>query len=51
MIRKVLKEIQKLEKEKVLKLDAKSKLEDEISEHTTRLKYLYSLKSDYEKIE
>lgn len=34
MIRKVLKEIQKLEKEKVLKLDAKSKLEDEISEHT-----------------
>ena len=44
MIRKVLKEIQKLEKEKVLKLDAKSKLEDEISEHTTRLKYLYYLK-------
>ena len=34
-----------------MKLDAKSKLEDEISEHTTRLKYLYSLKSDYEKIE
>ena len=30
------------EKEKVLKLDAKSKLEDEISEHTTRLgEYLY----------
>ena len=36
MIRKVLKEIQKLEKEKVLKLDAKSKLEDEISEHLVK---------------
>jgi len=46
MIRKVLKEIQKLEKEKVLKLDAKSKLEDEISEHTTRLKYLCEYPSD-----
>ncbi|MCG4662401.1 hypothetical protein L0P73_17630 [[Clostridium] innocuum] len=51
MIRKVLKEIQKLEKEKALKLDAKSKLENEIAEHTTRLKQLYSLKNDYEKIE
>ena len=51
MIRKVLKEIQKLEKEKALKLDAKSKLEDEITEHTSRLKHLYSLKNDYEKIE
>ena len=51
MIRKVLKEIQKLEKEKSLKLDAKSKLENEIAEHTTRLKQLYSLKNEYEKIE
>lgn len=51
IIRKVLKEIQKLEKEKALKLNTKSKLEDEIAEQTTRLKYLYSLKSDYEKIE
>lgn len=51
MIRKVLKEIQKLEKEKALKLDTKSKLEDEIAEHTTQLKHLYSLKNDYEKIE
>lgn len=51
MIRKVLKEIQKLEKEKALKLDAKNKLEDEISEHATRLKHLFSLKNDYEKIE
>lgn len=51
MIRKVLKEIQKLEKEKALKLDAKNKLEDEISEYATRLKHLYSLKNDYEKIE
>ena len=37
MIRKVLKEIQKLE--------------NEIAEHTTRLKQLYSLKNEYEKIE
>lgn len=51
MIRKILKEIQKLEKEKSLKLDAKSKLENEIAEHTTRLKQLYSLKNEYEKIE
>ena len=51
MIRKVLKEIQKLEKEKSLKLDAKSKLEHELAEHTTRLKQLYSLKNEYEKIE
>lgn len=51
MIRKVLKEIQKLEKEKALKLDTKNKLENEIAEHTARLKHLYSLKSDYEKIE
>lgn len=51
MIRKVLKEIQKLEKEKAIKLDAKNKLENEIAEHSARLKQLYSLKNDYEKIE
>lgn len=51
MIRKVMKEIQKLEKEKSNKADAKRKLEDEITELTTRLKQLYSLKSEYEKIE
>lgn len=51
MIRKVLKEIQKLEKEKSLKLEAKSKLENEIAEHTAHLKQLYSLKNEYEKIE
>ena len=51
MIRKIMKEIQKQEKEKSQKFDQKQRLELEINEHSNQLKKLYSLKNDFEKFE
>lgn len=51
MLKKILKEIQKQEKERDVKLNTKKQLELEINEHNTRLKQLYSLKNDFEKLE
>lgn len=51
MLKKILKEIQKQEKERDNKLNTKKQLESEINEHNTRLKQLYSLKNDFEKLE
>lgn len=51
MLKKILKEIQKQERERDTKLNTKKQLEIEINEHNTRLKQLYSLKNDFEKLE
>ena len=51
MLKKILKEIQKQEKERDAKLNTKKQLELEINEHNNRLKQLYSLKSEFEKLE
>lgn len=51
MLKKILKEIQKLEKEKETKSVSKKKLEQEINELSNKLKQLHSIKNEYEKIE
>lgn len=51
MIKKILKEIAKLEQQKDLKQSQKSKLEFEINDISSKLKELYSFKNQYEKIE
>lgn len=51
MLKKILKEIQKQEKERDTKLNTKKQLELEINEHNNRLKQLYSLKNEFEKLE
>lgn len=51
MLKKIIKEIQKLEKEKETKSVSKKKLELEINELSNKLKQLYSIKNEYEKIE
>ncbi|WP_270832885.1 hypothetical protein [Faecalibacillus intestinalis] len=51
MLKKILKEIQKLEKEKETKSVSKKKLELEINELSNKLKQLYSIKNEFEKIE
>ena len=50
MIKKIEKEIQKLEQQKAIKSNKKSQLENEISEITSNLKDLYNLKNQYEKL-
>lgn len=51
MLKKILKEIQKIEKEKETKSVSKKKLELEINELSNKLKQLYSIKNEFEKIE
>lgn len=51
MLKKILREIQKQEKEKESKMLTKKKLDNEINEHSDKLKKLYSLKNEFEKLE
>ena len=51
MLKKILREIQKQEKEKESKILTKKKLDNEINEHSNNLKQLYSLKNEFEKLE
>lgn len=51
MLKKILREIQKQEKEKESKMLTKKKLDNEINEHSNKLKQLYSLKNEFEKLE
>ena len=51
MLKKILREIQKQEKEKESKILTKKKLDNEINEHSNKLKQLYSLKHEFEKLE
>lgn len=51
MLKKILREIQKQEKEKESKMLAKKKLDNEINAHSNKLKQLYSIKNEFEKIE
>ncbi|WP_318001740.1 hypothetical protein [Faecalibacillus intestinalis] len=51
MLKKILREIQKQEKEKESKILTKKKLDNEINEHSNKLKLLYSLKNEFEKLE
>ena len=51
MLKKILREIQKQEKEKESKMLKKKKLDNEINEHSDKLKQLYSLKNEFEKLE
>lgn len=50
MIKKIEKEIQKLEQHKEMKIEKKTQLENEISAITSNLKDLYNLKNQYEKL-
>lgn len=50
MLKKILREIQKQEKEKESKILTKKKLDNEINEHSNKLKQLYSLKNEFEKL-
>lgn len=50
MIKKIEKEIQKLEQQKAIKNEKKILLENEISIISSNLKDLYNLKSQYEKL-
>lgn len=51
MIKKINKEIQRLDQQKDQKLSQKSKLELEINDISSKLKELNSLKHQYEKLE
>ena len=51
MIKKINKEIHRLEQQKELKSSQKSKLELEINEISGKLKELNTLKNQYEKLE
>ena len=51
MIKKINKEIQRLDQQKDQKLSQKSKLELEINDISSKLKELNSLKNQYEKLE
>ena len=51
MLKKILREIQKQEKEKESKILTKKKLDNEINEHSNKLKQLYSLKNEFKKLE
>ena len=51
MLKKILRDIQKQEKEKESKILTKKKLDNEINEHSNKLKQLYSLKNEFEKLE
>lgn len=51
LIKKIIKEIQKLEQQKQLKLDKRSQLDDELTVINSLLKELNNLKNQYEKLE
>jgi len=51
LIKKIIKEIQKLEQQKQLKLNKRSQLDDELISINSRLKELNNLKNQYEKLE
>lgn len=51
MIKKINKEIQRLEQQKQIKLNKKSQLEDELNVIQSQLKDLNNLKNQYEKLE
>ena len=50
LIKKINKEIQRLEQQKQIKLNKKSQLEDELNVIQSQLKDLNNLKSQYEKL-
>lgn len=51
LIKKIIKEIQKLEQQKQLKINKRSQLDDELTVINSRLKELNNLKNQYEKLE
>ena len=51
LIKKIIKEIQKLEQQKQLKIEKRNQLDKEINIMNLRLKDLYNLKNQYEKLE
>lgn len=51
LIKKIIKEIQKIEQQKQLKLNKRSQLDDELISINSRLKELNNLKNQYEKLE
>lgn len=51
MIKKIEKEIKKLEVLKEQKISKRNQLDEELSEITTQLKELYALKNQYEKLQ
>lgn len=51
LIKKITKEIQKLEQQKQVKTEKRNQLDDEISTINSRLKELNILKNQYEKLE
>lgn len=51
MIKKIEKEIKKLEILKEQKINKRNQLDEELSEITMQLKELYSLKNQYEKLQ
>lgn len=51
MIKKIEKEIQKLESQKEMKVEKRKQLDVEISLINTNLKELYGLKNQYEKLQ
>lgn len=51
MLKKILLKIQKLEQQRKLKTDKQAEIQKEIDDLDLKLKKLYSLKKDYEKLE
>lgn len=51
MIKKIIKEIQKMEQQKQLKLDKRIQLDEELLAINSRLKELNNLKNQYEKLD
>ena len=51
LIKKIIKEIQKLESQKQIKLNKRNRLDEEINLINLHLKDLNNLKSQYEKLE
>ncbi len=51
MIKKIVKEIQKLEQQKALKIEKRNELDYEINQLNLKLKDLNNLKNQYEKLE
>ena len=51
LIKKIIKEIQKLEQHKQLKIEKRNQLDKEINVINLRLKELNNLKNQYEKLE
>ena len=51
LIKKIIKEIQKREQQKQLKIEKRNQLDKEINIINLRLKELYNLKNKYEKLE